>query len=70
MLTLGTGIGSAIFVDGHLLPNTEFGHLPIRGVDAEDRASDRIRKEEDLSWKKWSKASERVSGCHGVFLLA
>ena len=55
MLTLGTGIGSAIFVDGHLLPNTEFGHLPIRGKDAEDRASDRIRKEEDLNWKQWSK---------------
>lgn len=55
MLTLGTGIGSAIFVDGRLLPNTEFGHLPIRGKDAEDRASDRIRKKEDLSWKEWSK---------------
>ena len=55
MLTLGTGIGSAIFTDGILVPNTEFGHLPIRGVDAEDRASDRIRKEEDLSWKQWSK---------------
>ena len=55
MLTLGTGIGSAIFVDGHLLPNTEFGHLPIRGVDAEDRCSDRIRKQEDLNWKKWGK---------------
>ncbi len=54
MLTLGTGIGSAIFTEGVLVPNTEFGHLPIRGVDAEDRASDRIRKEEDLSWKRWS----------------
>jgi polyphosphate glucokinase len=55
LLTLGTGIGSAIFTEGVLVPNTEFGHLPIRGVDAEDRASDRIRKEEDLSWKQWSK---------------
>ena len=58
MLTLGTGIGSAIFTEGVLVPNTEFGHLPIRGVDAEDRCSDRIRKEEDLGWKKWS---ERIN---------
>lgn len=53
MLTFGTGIGSAIFIDGHLLPNTEFGHLPIRGKDAEHRAASRIRDEENLSWKKW-----------------
>lgn len=55
MLTYGTGIGSAIFVDGHLLPNTEFGHMKIRGKDAEHRASARIREEESLSWKRWSK---------------
>lgn len=55
MLTLGTGIGSAIFVDGRLVPNTEFGHMEIRGKDAEDRASDRIRAEKDLSWEKWAK---------------
>lgn len=53
MLTLGTGIGSAIFVDGMLVPNTEFGHMEVRGKDAEDRAADRIRKGEDLSWKVW-----------------
>lgn len=58
ILTLGTGIGSAIFVNGNLLPNTEFGHMEIRGKDAEDRASDRIRKDEDLSWKKWA---ERIN---------
>jgi len=55
MLTLGTGIGSAVFVDGILVPNTEFGHIEVRGKDAEHRASDRIRKEEDLSWKAWAK---------------
>ncbi len=55
VLTLGTGIGSAIFVNGQLVPNTEFGHMEIRGKDAEDRASDRIRKKKDLSWKKWAK---------------
>ena len=55
MLTLGTGIGSAIFVNGQLLPNTEFGHIQIRGKDAEHRASDVIRQEKQLSWKSWSK---------------
>jgi len=54
MVTLGTGIGSAIFLNGKLLPNTEFGHLQIRGKDAEQRASERVREEKDLSWKKWS----------------
>jgi polyphosphate glucokinase len=54
MLTFGTGIGSAIFVDGTLVPNTEFGHMEIRGKDAEHRAASRIRDEEDLSWKKWA----------------
>jgi len=55
MLTLGTGIGSAIFSDGKLLPNTEFGHLKIRGQDAEKRASEKVREDKDLSWKKWAK---------------
>jgi polyphosphate glucokinase len=54
MLTFGTGIGSAIFVNGVLVPNTELGHIEIRGKDAEDRASDRIRTEKDLSWEKWA----------------
>ncbi len=55
MLTLGTGIGSAIFHRGQLLPNTEFGHLEIEGVDAEFRASDAARQRDDLSWKKYAK---------------
>jgi polyphosphate glucokinase len=55
MLTFGTGIGSAIFVDGRLLPNTEFGHLELHGKDAELRASDRARSEEDLGWHAWAK---------------
>lgn len=54
VLTFGTGIGSAIFVDGRLVPNTEFGHMEIRGKDAEHRAADRIREEKDLSWEKWA----------------
>ncbi len=55
MLTLGTGIGTAIFYNGHLLPNTEFGHLDMNGQDAEYRASDAARQREDLSWKKYAK---------------
>jgi len=54
LLTLGTGIGSAIFTNGKLLANTEFGHLTIRGKDAEKRASEKARETKDLSWKKWS----------------
>ncbi|MBL8164423.1 MAG: ROK family protein [Anaerolineae bacterium] len=54
MLTFGTGIGSALFVNRILVPNTELGHLEIRGKDAEHRASDRIRQERDLSWEKWA----------------
>ncbi len=55
ILTLGTGIGSAIFVNGVLVPNTELGHLEMGGMDAEDYASDRVRKTENLSWKRWGK---------------
>lgn len=54
MLTLGTGIGSALFINGTLVPNTELGHLEIRGKDAETRASDRAREEKDLSWEQWA----------------
>jgi polyphosphate glucokinase len=56
VLTFGTGIGSAIFLDGKLLPNTEFGHLPMpmRGIIAEHYCSERVRKEEDLKWEDWS----------------
>jgi len=62
ILTFGTGIGSAIFVDGTLVPNTEFGHMEVRGKDAEDRASDRARKDDDLSWKAWAKRVNEFLG--------
>ncbi len=55
MLTLGTGIGSALFMDGLLVPNTELGHLIIRGKGAEKRASSRARTQKKLSWKRWAK---------------
>jgi polyphosphate glucokinase len=54
LLTLGTGIGSALFIDGILVPNTEFGHIEIRGKDAEKRASEHAREEHDLSWGDWA----------------
>jgi polyphosphate glucokinase len=55
VLTLGTGIGSAVFLDGSIVPNTELGHVEIRGKAGENRASNRIRKKKDWSWKKWAK---------------
>jgi polyphosphate glucokinase len=54
MLTFGTGIGSALFTGGILVPNTEFGHVEIRGQDAEKRASERAKELHDLSWGKWA----------------
>lgn len=59
IVTIGTGLGSAIFVDGRLLPNTELGHLEMDGLDAELTASDAARKREDLSWRKWGKRFNR-----------
>lgn len=55
MITLGTGIGTAIFHRGKLLPNTEFGHLEMKDRDAEYRASDAARQRDDLTWKKYAK---------------
>ena len=57
LLTFGTGIGSALFRAGILVPNTEFGHIEIRGRDAEHRSSERAKEQHDLSWEKWA---ERV----------
>jgi len=54
LVTVGTGLGTSVFVDGHLLPNTEFGHIEIDCEDAELMASDAARKEHDLSWSKWA----------------
>jgi polyphosphate glucokinase len=59
MITLGTGIGSAIFHAGSLIPNTEFGHLQIDGQDAESGASDAARQRDELSWKKYARRLNR-----------
>ena len=55
MITLGTGIGSALFYRGVLIPNTELGHLEVRGKIAEDRASDRAREQKAWGWDEWGK---------------
>jgi polyphosphate glucokinase len=54
VLTLGTGVGSAIFVDGRLVPNTELGHMEVNGRDAEKRSSANARTRRGLSWKAWA----------------
>ena len=54
LLTLGTGVGSAVFVDGKLVPNTEFGQMEIRGRPAERRSASVARTRRGLSWKAWA----------------
>lgn len=55
LVTIGTGLGTSLFSDGVLLPNTELGHIEIDCEDAELMASDAARKRDDLSWEKWAK---------------
>jgi polyphosphate glucokinase len=55
MLTLGTGIGSAIYYNGQLIPNTELGHMPYKRTIAEDYVSNRARKERELGYGRWAK---------------
>jgi polyphosphate glucokinase len=62
IVTLGTGIGTALFVNGHLLPNTELGHLEVDGKEGEAFASDRAREAKGLGWKKWARRVETYLG--------
>lgn len=59
VITLGTGIGSALLNDSRLVPNTELGHLEIDGFDAEDRAANSARENESLSWEEWAMRLQR-----------
>jgi polyphosphate glucokinase len=59
MLTFGTGIGSALFIDGALVPNTEFGHIEVDGQDGEKRASAAARDREELSYPHWARRVDR-----------
>jgi polyphosphate glucokinase len=67
MVTLGTGVGSALFRNGDLVPNTELGHIEVRGKDAEHRAASAARTRRKLSWQKW--ASELDEFLHRVDML-
>ncbi|MFI1827339.1 polyphosphate--glucose phosphotransferase [Streptomyces sp. NPDC020412] len=59
LLTFGTGIGSALFVDGRLVPNTELGHLELHGRDAETHASTKAKEDGDLSWAHWARRVQK-----------
>jgi len=59
MITLGTGIGCGMFVDGTLVPNTELGHIEIDGKDAELTTSELVRERKKLSWKRYAQRVER-----------
>ena len=68
MVTLGTGIGSAVFVDGVLVPNTELGHLKIGKKDAEHIAAESVREEKGLSWQEWAdRLTEYFGMLEGLF---
>lgn len=54
VITVGTGIGSALFIDGKLVPNTELGHVIMKDEIAEYWASDAARRRFDLSWEAWA----------------
>ncbi|WP_328607987.1 ROK family protein [Amycolatopsis sp. NBC_00345] len=62
LLTFGTGIGSAVFHDGQLVPNTEFGHVEVDGHDAEKRAAASVKDNEELSYPQWAKRVHRYLG--------
>ncbi len=67
VITLGTGIGTALFVDGRLLPNTELGHLEVRGKEAEHRASAKVRADLDLDWVEWAaEVNEVLEAYHSL----
>jgi polyphosphate glucokinase len=68
MLTFGTGIGTALFSDGKLVPNTEFGHIQMRGGDAEAWASARVRTEQNLDFPAWiERVNEYLQVIHALF---
>lgn len=68
MITIGTGLGTALFMDGKLVPNTELGHIEIRGKDAETRASDAARQRKEMSWEMWgAKFNEYLNRLESLF---
>ena len=70
IVTIGTGLGTALFTDGVLVPNTELGHIEMNGGDAELQASDAARKRDKLSWKQWAGRFDQVPAGYECPLLA
>lgn len=68
MLTFGTGIGTALFVGGTLVPNTELGHLETGGHEAEKWASGRVRSVENLDWKQWAERVNEILAAYHALL--
>ena len=68
LLTIGTGVGTAVFRNGILLPFTELGHVEVRGKEGEHWASERARIVNKWSWKKWAKQLDRYLA-HLQYLL-
>ncbi len=68
MITFGTGIGTALFIDGTLLPNSELGHLEIKGREAEDWASGRARSAGKLDWAEWATRVNEVLAAYQALL--
>lgn len=68
LVTIGTGLGTSLFTDGHLLPNTELGHIEIDCEEAEQMASDAARQRDGLTWKNWAgRLDEYLHTMEGLF---
>jgi polyphosphate glucokinase len=68
MITFGTGIGTALFMEGRLFPNTEFGHMELRGMDAEKWASAAVKTALNLDWAGWiARVNEYLERMHALF---
>jgi len=68
MLTFGTGIGTALFTEGKLFPNTELGHMEMRGMDAEKWASAQVRTAQNLDWAAWiGRVNEYLDRMYALF---
>jgi polyphosphate glucokinase len=68
MLTFGTGIGTALFTNGQLFPNTELGHMELRGMDAEKWASAHVKTAQNLGWEEWiGRVNDYLERMHALF---
>lgn len=68
LLALGTGIGSALFVNGQLVPNMQLGHIEFHGSDAETRLSAAARTRRKIGWRTWGREFNELLGCYETYL--